>query len=95
MVKGKTESGFEYEVDESIYDDYRLTLAIGATLSDDPRDRMKGTYQFTKLVLGDKGTARLMDYIAKQNGGSAPKEAVNKELGEIVAFTLSQKQAKN
>lgn len=95
MVKGKTESGFEFEVDETIYGDYRLTLAIGATLSDNPKDKIKGTYQLTKLILGDKGTASLMDYIAKQNGGNVPKEAVNKEFGEIVAFTISQKEAKN
>ena len=94
QITSKTKSGFEFEVDERLFEDYRLSDAIGMSTSDNPMDRIKSEYQLMMLVLGEEGKKKLFEHLAEDNG-FINKKRVTEEFAEIMTFVLSQNKAKN
>lgn len=83
MIEGKTETGFEYKVDERIRTDWRLVKAIADSQNDDVGVKLKAVVNMIKLVLGDQEEL-LMEHIMKKNDGYVPLEIMNAEITEII-----------
>lgn len=84
MIKGKTKSGFNYHIDESILQDYELLEAIAET--------EKNPIFITKVVrmlLGDD-TDKLKEHVRDEKG-HVSIEKMNVEITEIFQ---SQKKLK-
>ena len=77
MIRGKLESGFEYEVDESIGDNMELLDAI-VEADENPLAFSK----VVKLLLGEDQRRKLYDHLRTDNG-NVPIMAVSNAVAEI------------
>lgn len=78
MIKGKTESGFEFEVDEQCIDDMELVDALSETMNDNP---LAFSIVCTKLFGVDQKKA-LYDHLRNANG-RVPLEEISKAIGDV------------
>lgn len=79
MKKGKTESGFNYEIDEKVLDDMELIDAMAASQGDDPT-------QISTVVVKIFGTdqrKRLYDHVRAEDG-RVPISKVADIITEII-----------
>lgn len=84
-MKITTKTGFQFEVDERVFTDYRFVDAIAqASDPDDKVGELKGTTELVNLIFGSQKKA-FMDHISSNNDGYIPAEVVNDELKFIFA----------
>ena len=86
-MKGKTTSGFEYELDESALDDYELLEELCEL---DEGDTSKIISVLNRL-LGNEQKERLKEHLRMENG-RVPASKMMLEMGEIFN---SVKEGKN
>lgn len=86
MIKGKTKSGFEFELDEDRLENYELLEAI-SEIEDNPLVISK----VIRLLLGNEGTEDLKDHVRRADG-IVPVKALTNEITEIFQ---SQNETKN
>lgn len=79
-MKITTKSGFKFDLDERIIDDWRVVKAMGrADDTENPTEMLAGTIELVSLIFG-KDENRLVEHIRKKNDGYAPMEALKDEL---------------
>lgn len=93
MIKGKTKSGFKFEVRERLLDDWRFLNATQAMLKKDEQKQVDGLLKTVELVLDEKATERLMEHLADEEG-IVPIEKVIEEFGEILEAMQKDKNVK-
>ena len=92
MLTGKTRSGFEYELDEKLKNDWRLTLAFADADSDDASRKLQGTVDTVRLLLGSREHA-LYEHV-KEPDGRVPTDKLMEEVKEIIeAFGRTAKNS--
>lgn len=77
MLKGKTKSGFEFEVTDDTLNDYQL-LEILSEVDGNPLLVPK----LVKVLLGEAQKKKLMEHLRTEKG-NVPTEAVSTEIMEI------------
>ena len=87
MIKGKTSSGFEFEISEDVANDYELVENLGE-LEDNPLILGKIVNQ----ILGKEQTARLKDHVRNEKG-IVPTDRMTQEIIEI--FKNGGEETKN
>lgn len=87
MVKGKTKSGFEFEISKDIANDYELVENL-AELEENPLLIGKIVNQ----VLGKEQTARLKEHVRNEKG-IVPTDKMTEEIIEI--FQKGGEETKN
>lgn len=87
MITGKTDSGFEFEIDEKILDDYELIESLAEVEDGDTLEIVK----VTNKVLGDN-KEKAFDFIRSQCG-YVSTDAVTKLIKDI--FMCIGKNGKN
>lgn len=87
MRKGKTESGFEFEIDEQALDDMRFLRLLS-------KSRKDPLYfpDVIEKMLGEEQADRLYDHLEVE-GGRVPIEAMSDIVAEIM--TLAGDETKN
>ena len=78
MLKGKTKSGFEFEIDEKVADDMELLEAIAEAETQ--------TYKFPQVlekILGAAQKKKLYDHLRTKKGNVPIEKAIN-EFIEIM-----------
>ncbi|MCQ2087969.1 MAG: hypothetical protein MJZ37_07935 [Bacilli bacterium] len=83
MVKGKTKTGFEFEVDERIKNDWRVVHAIADIQSKDESIIVPAMVKLIKLIINNQEEA-LMEHIANNNEGFVPTNALYAEISDIL-----------
>ena len=100
VVKGKTKSGFEYEVESEVIHSWRFTKCLqqiqGKKSSDD--DKFIATMDIISMALGEDQTDALETHLETvlpedQKTGGVPTSAVLNEFKEI--FQKVSEKAKN
>ena len=86
MIKGKTDSGFEYEVSKNVANDYELVEALGE-LETNPL--LLST--IVNKVLGKEQTNKLKDHI-RTDEGIVPTDVM---MQEVMAIFNGEKEIKN
>ena len=86
MITGKTQSGFEYTIDENIGDDYELLELMGKVRNGDPL----AIFELIERVLGKEQHLALKEHCREDGRVSTAK--MNAEIVDI--FTAS-KEIKN
>jgi len=76
---GKTESGFEFCIEEEAFNDWELLEALKNFDSGDT----SAMVDIEKLLLGKDGSAALREHCRNKNG-RVPASAMMKEISEIV-----------
>ena len=94
MITGKTKSGFKFNVDERILDDWRVVDAIGMSESDDASEQICGARMLVDLLLGNE-KQKLIDYIAKENDGYVPATAMTSVIAEIITASREIKNSRS
>lgn len=87
MIKGKTSSGFDFEISKDVKNDYELIENLGQ-LEDNPLILGKIVTQ----ILGKEQTSKLKDHIRNQNG-IVPTDKMTQEIIEI--FRNGGEETKN
>ena len=77
MIKGKTKSGFSYELDKERLNNYELLEAI-EELEENPLVLSR----VVNLLLGKDQTKKLKDHIRNKDG-IVPTEKISEEITEI------------
>ena len=77
MIKGKTKSGFSYELDKDRLNNYELLEAI-EELEENPLVLSR----VVNLLLGKEQTKKLKDHLRTENG-IVPTEKMSEEITEI------------
>lgn len=95
MIKGKTKSGFSFEVDERIVKDYsfvKLVAAVGAENASDT-DVFINSEAMMERLLGKKGKQALIKHV--ENDGISDIEEVYTEFSEVLeAIKSNDNEAK-
>lgn len=79
MIKGKTESGFEFELEDDIMDDYDLVLLFGKYNKSPSMDVVA---DIAIKMLGEEQHQRLMDHL-RDDRGKLKTSAMVRALEEI------------
>ena len=88
MITGKTSTGFAFALPENKLQDMRILRALSAMMKapdeSDPYSQLTAMDRLGTLILGDEKYQKLLDHVATEDGRQPP-EAVDKELGDILA----------
>ncbi len=87
MIKGKTKSGFEFEISKDVVNDYELVENL-AELEDNPLILAK----VIKQILGEEQTEKLKNHVRNEKG-IVPTDRMTQEIIEI--FQNSGEEIKN
>ena len=87
MIKGKTKSGFEFEISKDVVNDYELVENL-AELEDNPLILAK----VIKQILGADQTEKLKNHVRNEKG-IVPTDKMTQEIIEI--FKNSGEETKN
>lgn len=79
MEKGKTKSGFEFEVDSIVFDDWEIL----EKLNEIDNGNSALMVDVARQVLGQEQLNALKEHVKKLNGGKATITAMGEALGEI------------
>lgn len=87
MMKGKTSSGFQFEVDDKVLDDWELI--------EDLSESSKNGYaeiRAAKRLLSEKQYAALKEHVRDKETGRVSGRGMDKEIGEIVMAVANNKK---
>ena len=93
-MKGTTKSGFKFNIDERIIEDWRLIDAIAMAESDDPGEQVRGTTAVADLLLG-KDKASLIKFIQDKNDGFVPATEMTNVIAEIITTVRELKNSQS
>lgn len=95
-MKGTTKSGFSFDVDENVINNYRyVKTAARLKRSQEPADRLELFDILTTMVLPDEEQERLFAHLEKKDGIAAT-DAVIAEVNEIIEIIAEKvKSVKN
>lgn len=91
MIKGKTSTGFAYEVNEKITTDWRFTKAIASSAAKDDSAKIAGYINMITLLLGDDGEEKLCQHCMEEDG-TIPTERISEEVLEIITAVGEQQK---
>lgn len=86
MVKGKTKSGIQFEIDERIKDDTRLYQYVTELQNeDDPKGQSKALFDLLGMMFGGRqGVIDFQNTVAAVHEGVCTSELLMQELTEII-----------
>ena len=87
MLRGKTESGFEFELDDDVLDDYEL-LELFCKIDEGETSL---TTKMVDTLLGEEQKERLKDHVRVKSGRVSSKRL----LAEITEILNSTREGKN
>ena len=93
-MKGTTKSGFKFNIDERIVEDWRLLDAIGLAESDDPGEQIRGTREVANLLLG-KEKESLIKFLQEKNDGFVPATEMSSMIAEIITTVRELKNSQS
>lgn len=79
MISGKTQSGFEYAIEESALNDYEILELMAKIRKDD----VFAIFELIEKLLGEEQKDRLKEHCRVD--GRVPIEAMNAEIVDIFA----------
>lgn len=82
MIKGTTTDGFNYEIDEAVYDDWELIEDLASLESGD----ISATVRVMKRLLGDQQFAALKEHARDPETGRVKTSVVLKVQHEIMTM---------
>lgn len=91
MISGKTTSGFEFNINETVMNDMEIVDALASAETGNVLEKASAVSVICKKVLGDK-RKELYDHV-RTDDGRVPPEAIEREMLEI--FNAFGDQGKN
>lgn len=92
MIKGKTSTGFNFEIDEALLNNMEVIDALVQMEDADNAGRvLASTSKLISLVLSKECKKALYDHVRTENG-QVPLDACTKELFEIIRYNGSEEE---
>lgn len=91
MIRGKTKSGFEYNVSETVMNDMEVVDAIAKCDSENSFEKMKGISELCKKIFGND-LKRVYDHVRTEDG-RVPPDKLEEEI--LCIFDAIGAQGKN
>lgn len=85
MISGKTSTGFEFSVPETITNDFRFVLAYKKTRAGSADEQLIGGVELVEIVVGKENVGALMEHVAEEDG-SVPSDKLMDEVAEIIKY---------
>lgn len=89
MIKGKTDAGFDFEVDENISKDFRIVIATKKIQMASTLDKVAGIYDYVETILGESGVERMVAF-AVEKKGYADTEFILEQANEILSIVAGK-----
>lgn len=86
MIQGKTETGFEFKIEDEVLNNYEL-LELFAEVDENPLLVPK----LVKIILGEEQKNKLIDHVRNENGIAE----VDKVAAELENILTSRAETKN
>ena len=77
MISGKTRTGFEYVIDDNVFDDYEILELMAKVKNNDPL----AIFELIERLLGEEQKDQLKDHV--RVNGRVPMSAINDEIVDI------------
>lgn len=84
MINGKTQTGFEFSMDERVLEDWSFLQAIADADSGEDSRVIKGITELAGMIAGKDGMKKLIQHVKEHNEGYAPVTEVEKEIIDII-----------
>lgn len=88
-VKGKTETGFEFEIDREVLEDAEFLELYGEQEKDG-----RNLFAFIECAIGKDQKKRLYDHIRNEKG-RVPMDKLRSEVGDILLSLAENPETKN
>ena len=95
MITGKLSSGFNFEIDETVADEWEFARAIGLTESKKPGEKVYGMTQVISMLLGSTGEENLIQFIKEKNNGKCTSEHMYEAIVELLKAIKDENELKN
>ena len=89
VVKGKTKTGFEFELDTELIDDYEVL-----EMYEDIKDTGLGARKLLTRLIGEDGYNRLKEHCRKKDGTISAKR-IGHEMNDIISTNVGDTEPKN
>ena len=77
MISGKTRTGFEYVIDDNVFDDYEILELMAKVKKNDTL----AIFELIERLLGEEQKDQLKDHV--RVNGRVPMSAINDEIVDI------------
>ena len=77
MISGKTRTGFEYVIEDDVFDDYEILELMAKVKKNDPL----AIFELIERLLGEEQKDQLKDHV--RVNGRVPMSAINDEIVDI------------
>lgn len=87
MVRGKTQSGIKYTVNENVKKDARFSYFLTKAMNENIAETERGSAVFSMIAIlfgGEDKMIVFMDEVAKKNNGVCDEEVLMREVSEIL-----------
>lgn len=96
MIKVKTSTGFEAEMNEKKVSDYRfLEYTVQSIKGEDDYEKITGFMGMVDSLFSKEDKKRLIDHVAEANNGICDINLLNDEFKEIFETLKENKNTKN
>lgn len=85
MISGKTRTGFEYVIDDNVFDDYEILELMAKVKNNDPL----AIFELIERLLGEEQKDQLKDHV--RVNGRVPMSAINDEIVDIFSSSEVKK----
>ena len=89
VVKGKTKTGFEYELDTELIDDYEVL-----EMYEDTKETGLGVRKLLTRLISEDGYNRLKEHCRKKDGTISAKR-IGHEMNDIMSTNVGDTEVKN
>ena len=89
IVKGKTKTGFEFELDNELIDDYEVL-----EMYEDIKETGLGVRKLLTRLIGEDGYKRLKEHCRKKDGTISAKR-IGHEMNDIMSTNVGDTEPKN
>ena len=89
VVKGKTKTGFEFELNSDLIDDYEVL-----EMYEDIKDTGLGARKLLTRLIGEDGYIRLKEHCRKKDGTISAKR-IGHEMNDIMSTNVGDTEPKN
>lgn len=89
VVKGKTKTGFEFELDTKLVDDYEML-----EMYEEIKDTGLGVRKLLIKLIGEEGYNRLKEHCRRKDGTISAKR-IGYEMNDIMSTNVGDTDVKN
>ena len=95
MITGELSSGYKFNVDETITEEWEFVKLIGLCESKKAGESIYGMTKAIEMLLGSEGEADLVAYIKKNNNGKCTQQNMSDAILEMLSKIKKGKEGKN